>query len=114
MKPYIETWFTFYKHHTGETYIFSGKDGFHLKQLLKKINVKIQERGMEVNEENTLNSLKGFLNSVKDPWILQHLEISLINSKFNSLYVAAVRTNPFTSADRISEIVRKRNSQGAG
>lgn len=114
MKHAIETWFTFYRHHTGETYVFSGKDAMHLKQLLKKINVKIAEKGMIVSEENTLNSLKGFLNSIKDRWILEHLEISIVNSKFNSLYVAAVRTNPFTVTDRISDIVEKRNSQGAG
>lgn len=114
MKHAIETWFNFYRHHTGETYVFTPKDGANLKQLLKKINIKIAEKGMVVNEENTLNSLKGFLNSIKDRWILEHLEISIVNSKFNSLYVAAVRTNPFTVTDRISDIVEKRNSQGTG
>jgi hypothetical protein len=110
----VDIWFVFYKHHTGETYLFDGKSGMHLKQLLKKVEAKVKQKNMEPNEENILNSLKGFLNSVKDPWILEHLEISLINSKFNSLYVNAVRNNPFTATDRITEIVRKRNSQGAG
>jgi len=113
-KSAVVIWFTFYEHHTGEQYVFDGKDGRHLKQLLKKVEAKVKQKNMEPNEENILNSLKGFLNSVKDPWILEHLEVSLINSKFNSLYVNAVRNNPFTATDRISEIVRKRNSQGAG
>lgn len=113
-KKAIEIWFLFYKHHTNETYVFDGKDGMHLKQLIKKITSKVEQKGMEANEVNVINSLKGFLNSIKDRWILDHLEISLINSKFNSLYYEAVRSNPFTSADRISDIVERRNTQGAG
>ena len=109
-KEALTIWFTFYKFHTGENYIFSGKDGKHLKELLKKVTIKTEEKGLEPNEENVLNSLKGFLNTVKDPWILSHLEVSLINSKFNSLYVSAIKSNPFTQRDRITEILRKSNS----
>lgn len=110
----VSIWFTFYEHHTGEQYVFDGKDGMHLKQLIKKIEIKMKQKNIEPTDENVTNSLKGFLNSLKDPWILDHLEISIVNSKFNVLYAAAVRTNPFTATDRISEIVRKRNSQGTG
>lgn len=107
-KSAVETWFVFYHHHTKETYIFSGKDGFHLKQLLKKIELKVKEKGMEPTEDNILNSLKGFLNSIKDPWILDHLEISLINSKFNIIYATAIRDSPFQAAQRINNIVEDR------
>lgn len=113
-KKAVDVWYVFYKHHTREDYVFSGKDGFHTKQLLKKIETKLRQKSMEPSEENILNSLKGFLNSIKDPWILDHLEIALINSKFNQLYLHAVRHNPFTASDRINDIVEKRNSQGAG
>jgi len=113
-KTAVEIWFTFYKHHTGEQYVFDGKDGMHLKQLIKKITTKVEQKGMEANDVNITNSLKGFLNSLKDQWILDHLELSIVNSKFNILYAKAVRSNPFTAADRISDIVERRNSQGAG
>src|SRR5690348_13615039 len=113
-KVAVEIWFTFYKHHTGEQYVFDGKDGMHLKQLIKKITTKVEQKGLEPNETNIINSLKGFLNSLKDQWILDHLEISIVNSKFNVLYAKAVRNNPFTSADRISDLVERRNSQGTG
>lgn len=111
MKQAIEIWFTFYKFHTGETYIFSGKDGLHLKQLLKKIELKVKERGLEPTEENILNSLKGFLNTVKDPWILDHLEVALINSKFNSLYVTAIKNSPIGIERAISEELRRYHSK---
>lgn len=85
-----------------------GQQGRHLKQLLKKIEAKVKEKGMEPTEDNILNSLKGFLNSIKDPWILDHLEISLINSKFNVLYSNAIKHSPFQNAQRISNIVEER------
>lgn len=107
MKPAIDIWFTFYKFHTGETYIFSGKDGMHLKQLLNKIKVKTVERGLEPTEENVLNGLKGFLNTVKDPWILEHLEVSIINSKFNSLYVRAIKDSPLGIREAIAREAQK-------
>lgn len=113
-KSSISIWFAFYEHHTHTKYVFDGKDGRHLKQLLKKIEMKVKEKGMEPNEENILNSLKGFLNSIKDQWILDHLDIAIVNSKFNILYVAAVRSNPFTVSDRISDIVERRNSERTG
>lgn len=113
-KQAIEIWFTFYKFHTKEKYIFDGKDGRHLKQLLKKIESKVKDKGMEPTEENILNSLKGFLNLVKDPWILEHLEIAIVNSKFNSLYVGAIKNNPLSVAARIDDLLESRlHSKGA-
>lgn len=112
-KQSVDIWLYFYKFHTGENYLFSGKDGLHLKQLLKKIEAKVKERGLEPTEENILNSLKGFLNTVKDPWILEHLEVSLINSKFNSLYVSAIKNSPIGVERAIDKIIRERYPKGA-
>lgn len=106
-KQAIEVWLIFYKHHTGETYLFSGKECMHLKQLLKKVEAKVKDRGMEPTEENVINSLKGFLNTVRDPWILEHLEVSLVNSKFNSLYVTAIKNSPVGIERAVGEALRK-------
>jgi len=113
-KPAVELWYEFYRQRTGEEYVFDGKSGFHLKQLLKKVETKVKQKGMEPSLENITNSLRGLLHSIKDQWILEHLEISIINSKFNSIYVAVVRTNPFTAASRIDDLVELRNSQRTG
>lgn len=112
-KMAIDIWIIFYRHHTGENYLFNGKECTHLKQLLKKIEAKVKERGLEPTEENILNSLKGFLNTVKDPWILEHLEVSLINSKFNSLYVSAIKNSPIGVERAIDKIIRERYPKGA-
>lgn len=113
-KSAVDAWYVFYRHHTREEYVFSGRDGMHLKQLLKKIRVKTEARQFEPTDENILNGLKGFLNSIKDPWIIDHLDLSIVNSKFNVLYVSAVRTNPFTSGSRIDDLVEKRNRERTG
>jgi hypothetical protein len=112
-KPAVELWYEFYRLRTREEYVFDGKSGSHLKQLLKKVETKVKQKGMEPSLENIINSLRGFLHSIKDQWILDHLEISIINSKFNSIYVAAVKSNPFTAANRIDELVELRNNKRA-
>jgi hypothetical protein len=72
-----------------------GQQGKHLKLLIKKIEAKVKEVGMEVNEETMQNSFKGFLGLITDKWILENLDISIVNSKFNVLYSKASR-NVFT------------------
>jgi hypothetical protein len=62
----------------------------HLKQLIKKVELKVIDVGMDASEENVLNSLKGFLYSITDQWIIDHLDISIVNSKFNQLYVRSI------------------------
>lgn len=104
-KQAITIWFDYYRTITGQEYIFDGKDGKHLKLLLKKVEAKVKEKNMEPTEEIILNSLRGFLLSIQDKWILENLELSLVNSKFNSTYAKAVRNSPFTKGQQITDIV---------
>lgn len=108
----IGAWFDFYHLHTGERYVFDAKDGKHLKLLLKKIEAKVKEKGLEPSDENVMNSFKGFLSTLKDQWILDNLEIAIVNSKFNSLYAKAVRNSPFNRGQQIDEIVKGRYGTG--
>lgn len=108
----IKEWFDFYFLQTREKYQFDGKDGRHLKSLLKKVENKCKEKGIDPTNENVLNSFRGFLFSLKDPWILENLEIAIVNSKFNSLYAKAKRSSPFTRAVDISEAVRAKYGTG--
>lgn len=113
-KKAIDIWFSFYRSKTGQEYIFDGMQGRHLKQLLTKVKAKVKQAGMETTDENVLNSFEGFLNHITDNWILEHLEISIINSKFNIAYAKAVRSTPFNSKSRIDDIIESRfNSGGA-
>lgn len=106
----IEVWFTYYRQKTGQEYIFDGMQGKHLKQLLKKVETKVKQKGMDPTEENVLNSFNGFLHHMKDPWIIEHLEISIVNSKFNILYAKAISNSPFNT--RIDDIIEHRFGHG--
>lgn len=112
-KSFIDVWFKFYKYKTGETYVFDGKDGRHIKQLIKKIQVKVSEKGIPETDENVINSFRGFLASLNDQWILDNLEVSIINSKFNIIYAKAIRNSPFSK--RIDDLIDREisNSKGA-
>lgn len=104
-KKAIDVWFKFYRSKTGQEYVFDGMQGKHLKQLLKKIEVKVIQKGLEPTEDNIINSLNGLLQHMNDPWILEHLEISILNSKFNVVYAKAIRNSPFNSKSRIDDII---------
>ncbi len=113
-KILLSIWFNYYKSKTGSNYIIDGKQGMHLKQLIKKIEVKVKERGLEVNEETLTASFHGFLNSITDTWILDNLDISLVNSKFNGLFAKAIKQNPFTAEKRMDDLIAKHNTKGTG
>jgi len=102
---YVKVWFDFYRLKTGQEYVFDGMQGKHLKQLVAKIKAKVIQKGIDPTDENILNSFKGFLSHMTDQWILEHLEISIINSKFNVIYAKAVKSSPFLSASRIDDII---------
>ena len=105
-KEALSIWLYFYHFHTKENFLFSAKDGAHLKQLLNKVKAKVQESGQEPTEENILNGLKAFLNAVKDKWILEHLEVAIVNSKFNVLFTKAKQ--PINEADRLNALIEAR------
>lgn len=110
-KTCIEAWMNYYQSKTGHTYAFAGVDAANLKLLIKKIEFKIIDKGMEVTPQILTNSLTAFLQSINDKWILEHLELKNVNSNFNTLYVKAI-AGQFNT--RIDDLIEKRYSQGAG
>jgi len=105
-KPCIEVWMSYYRQKTSHNYCFSPIDARHLKELLKKVKQKISDREMEENDENIINSLSGFLHSITDKWILEHLELKNVNSNFNTLYVSAFNKNPFARSQSIADKIK--------
>ena len=112
-KPCIEVWMSFYKVKTGQSYAFAPIDAANLKQLLRKIEFKILDKGMEVTPDMLTNSLNGFLSSISDKWILEHLELKNVNSNFNTLYVKAINKSFINRGQQIDDIISGRHSKGA-
>lgn len=111
-KPCIEIWMSFYKNKTGHSYAFAAVDAANLKHLLKKIEFKVEDKGLECTPEMLINSLNGFLSSITDKWILEHLELKNVNSNFNTLYVKAINKSFINRAEQIDDIIAGRNSAG--
>lgn len=70
-KDFVKIWFNYYKDQTGNEYRFSKKCGMHLKQLVAYFK--------------DADKFKTFLESITDQWVLDRLEVSIINSKLNVL-----------------------------
>lgn len=112
-KPCVEAWMNYYKIKTGHTYAFAGVDAANLKLLIKKIEFKIIDKGMDATPEMLTNSLTGFLQSINDKWILEHLELKNVNSNFNTLYVKAINKSFINRGQQIDDIIAGRHSKGA-
>jgi len=66
-------------------YYWTGKDGKAMNELIKKIHHVVPES----NDDGMLNGWEMFLKKIEDKWILEHLNLSTINSKFNELFATA-------------------------
>jgi hypothetical protein len=75
-----------------------GKDGTAIKALLKKIEAKTTESGIEPTHENILTGLTHYLKSITDKWVIDNYSIALINSKFNELFKTAKNGNKPTNS----------------
>jgi hypothetical protein len=80
----IEAFVEYYKNSKGIKYVFqAGKDGVAVKSIIRKLKeICLEERQ---SEEDILKAFKYMLENISDAWILDHLELSLINSKFNPI-----------------------------
>lgn len=66
-------------------YYFTDKDAGNLNQILKKFRYLVLKKGKEGTDEELLEAFDYLLHSIHDEWVLDHLSVSIINSKFNEL-----------------------------
>ena len=91
----------YYKTLKGIDYDWSAKDGNHMKMLLQKIQRSRENREtpLPCDDENMVVALKKFFEYITDPWILDHLDVSNINSKYNEIVAAARSTKCGTNME---------------
>ena len=75
----------YYLDTTEEEYYFTAKDAGNLNQILKKFRYLVMKKGKEGTDEELLEAFDYLLHSIHDEWVLDHLSVSIINSKFNEL-----------------------------
>jgi hypothetical protein len=93
-KDLVAVWNEFYSKKKGIPYLYQGKDFTHLKQIVIKITQLHKAQGLTEDDQAIINSFKVFLEHINDNWILENLEIAIINSKFNIIYSKITSQNP--------------------
>lgn len=94
-------------------YYWSAKDGSNMKQLLAKISSARESKGMSCDDDSMLSALKSLLESITDKWILEHFDVSNINSKYNEI-VASAKNGGNKSGMDIGRIVQYDKSKFEG
>ena len=64
---------------------WSGKDAMALNQLIKKMTKLHEEKKLDISPPAIENSIKIMINQITDTWILDHISIPILNSKFSEI-----------------------------
>ena len=85
----------FYKKLKGIDYEWSPKDAKNMQLLLNKIRHSRENRQVPLacDDANMTEALKGLFSYIKDPWLLEHLDVANVNSKYNEIVAAAIGKN---------------------
>jgi len=75
----------FYKQKCKKNYVFSGRDGKALNEILIKIGFIMRNDGIEPTEETLPENFMVFLGKMNHGWVLENLSLSIINQKFNEI-----------------------------
>ena len=71
-------------------YYWSAKDAGNMSKLLDKLKFQRAQRKLPNGDDDVLNALSAFLDSINDGWILDNFSVANINSKFNELRAQAI------------------------
>lgn len=72
-------------------------DENNIYEFLIKIKKKMEEGKLVVSETELLKNAKLFLSKIDDNWILNNLSPSILNTKFNEIYVSVKSKNKGTA-----------------
>lgn len=97
----------YYKRQTGIDYVWSAMDANHMKLLLQKIRHSRENREvpLDCDDEKMIEALKGLFSYINDPWLLEHLNVSIINSKYNEIVAAAKGKKSIQPSMEIGRII---------
>lgn len=98
-QEFIRTFGEFYQMRCGgEEYSWEKKDFPAIGRLVDNIIKSRKDKGLDATDPiQVVDAFKYFLNSIEDTWILEHLSVTIISSKYNEL---------------ISQIYNKYNNNG--
>lgn len=79
-----------YKATFDQDYYWSAKDAGNMSKLLDKLKYQRTQKGLTNEDNEVLDALSAFLNTIQDGWIFDNFSVANINSKFNELRAQAI------------------------
>lgn len=79
----------YYKSVTGDDYYWDAKAAANMPKLLNKLRYQRQKKSLSNEDKDVIEALDVLLHSISDAWILEHLSVEIVNSKFNELVAQA-------------------------
>ncbi len=66
-------------------YIFDGKEGKNLKDLLRKLGTSMKSRKPDFNDTDIQEAFNYMVSNINNKWLLEHFTLSKINSQYNEI-----------------------------
>ena len=79
----------YFEKKTGEKYYWKVADAVQMKRLINQLKFSRASRGLPTTDDDLLSALQVFLDKINDNWMLAHLSVSNISSKYNELVAQA-------------------------
>lgn len=79
-----------------------------LKEILKQIEKKLEENNQPTDETMMLEAFKLFMDRINDEWVLDNFNLSLVNSKFNQIYLKIKNKGKNTKTGKFNEASKER------
>ena len=105
-KKFVDKWFKFFKHKTGNDPSFNGIDGKSLKSIISKLEKLIKDND---SSEGTIELFHAILSKWEslDSWHQENcLELKVFNQKFDTIF-AKLKTVTNGQDELFAEIVKK-------
>lgn len=74
-----------YKSLFGQDYYWQAKDAGCMTKLLSQIRFSRKSKGLSDDTEGVLDGLRKFLDYIKDDFILNHFDVSMLVNQYNSI-----------------------------
>ena len=74
-----------YKALCGEEYYWSKIDAGSMTNLLNRIKFSREKKGLSVDDDGLLDGLRLFIDYIKDAFVLNHFNVSMLVNQYNSI-----------------------------
>lgn len=76
----------FYNARYDRRYVFTPKDGVHLKNILRRLQLLCEDKGVAFDKAQALAAFAAYIEmAFRDEWLRAHYELPVLSAKFNAI-----------------------------